>query len=341
MGGAKKFDLDFIGRKRKYWIKFDLISSFNPVQMKIQNCNYEQIQFKDDYEGKVEATFISADSNTNNRPSIVYVHGFIDYFFHPHLVAFFNENGFDFFALELRKYGHSILPGQHENYCRNMDEYFEEIDAFILKIKNENSQPLVFLGHSTGGLLTSLYLNKGQYKDQVAALVLNSPFLEMNVPSFVRSLLKPITGLLGSISPFGKVDGALTPVYPSSVHKDFEGEWDFDLDLKPIKGFPVYFKWSRAIMDAQDELKRNSNIKQPVLLLHSSDSFLPKKHEPRVMKADIVLNIEHMKTIGPTLGDKVTMIEIKDGMHDLFLSPKPVREHAMKEMLGWLKVSVT
>lgn len=308
--------------------------------MKIKNCNYEQIALKDDYEGNVEATLISSQFNTHKRPSVLYVHGFIDYFFHPHLIEFLNENGFDFYALELRKYGHSLLPHQHPNYCRKMEEYFEELDLVIEKITRENNQPLVLLGHSTGGLLTSLYLNKGRYEDKVAALVLNSPFLETNVPTLARKILKPVTGFLGSMVPFGKLDGMLAPIYPSSIHKDFKGEWFFDLKLKPIKGFPVYFKWSRAIMDAQDELKSNSNIKQPVLLLHSSDSYLPKKHEDRVFKSDIVLNVEHMKEIGPKLGNNVTMVEIEHGMHDLFLSRKPVREHALKEMLVWLNNAI-
>jgi len=297
------------------------------------------LKLKDDYEGKVEATFISADSNTNNRPSVLYVHGFIDYFFHPHVSAFFNENGFDFFAIEIRKYGHSILPHQHENYCLNIDEYFEELDVSILKIKELNKKPLILLGHSTGGLIASLYLNKGAQRDLVDKLVLISPFLETNVPSLARVFLKPLSGLVGSMFPYAKLDGMLSEVYPSSIHKDHEGEWEFNTGFKPIEGFPVYFKWSRAIMVAQDELKNGSDIKQPILLMHSHDSYLPKKHEDRVMKSDIVLNVEHMKDIGPGLGKDVTMLEIENGMHDLFLSPKPVREKAMNELMSWLKTN--
>ena len=152
-----------------------------------------------------------------------------------------------------------------------------------------------------------------------------------------RVILKPLSGLIGATFPFAKLDGMLSEIYPSSIHKDYKGEWEFNTAFKPIEGFPVYFKWSRAIMVAQDELMASSDIKQPVLLMHSHDSYLPKKHEARVMKADIVLNVEHMKAIGPGLGNDVTMVEIKDGMHDLFLSPKPVREKAMNEMMNWLK----
>ena len=305
-----------------------------------KDFNYQQFKLANDYEGEVEATFLNASTNTYKRPVVLYIHGFIDYFFHPHVSHFLDEAGYDFCALELRKYGHSILPHQHPNYCRSIEEYFEEMDKAILKIKELNQEELILMGHSTGGLVSSLYLNKGNQRDKVDALVLNSPFLEMNVPTFSRKFLKPFSKWIGSLLPFGKLDGMLPPTYPSSVHKDYKGEWEFDLKFKPIEGFPVYFKWSRAIMNAQDELKQNSSIKQPILLMHSHDSYIPIKHEDRVMKSDIVLNVEHMKKYGPGLGKNVTMMEIQNGMHDLFLSPKEVREEALTKMTDWLSDSV-
>ena len=308
--------------------------------MKIKNHTYQDFILKNDYEGEVKTTFISADSNSYKRPVVLYIHGFIDYFFHPHVSSFLDENGYDFCALELRKYGHSLMPHQHPNYCKSITEYFEEVDAAILKIREINSEEIILMGHSTGGLVSSAFLNSGTERGQVSALVLNSPFLDVNMPSIVRTILKPISGWMGAMFPYAKLDGMLPPIYPSSIHENHEGEWPFDKTLKPIEGFPVYFKWSRAIMVAQDELKNNSDIKQPVLLMHSHDSYLPSKHEPRVMKSDIVLNVEHMKAFGPGLGNNVTMVEIQEGMHDLFLSPKPVREKALNEMIVWLKESV-
>ncbi|MGB0391746.1 MAG: alpha/beta hydrolase [Salibacteraceae bacterium] len=308
--------------------------------MKVKDFNYLQFRLTPDFEGEVEATFISANSNTHKRPVILYIHGFIDYFFHPHVATFMDESGYDFCALELRKYGHSILPHQHPNYCENIYEYFEEIDAAIHKIREINNEEIILMGHSTGGLISCSYMNYGEQKNQISALILNSPFLEINMPSGVRNILKPLTKFLGSMMKFGKLDGMLPPIYPSSIHEDHKGEWYFDKALKPIKGFPVFFNWSRAIMDAQDELKSNSNITVPVLLLHSHDSYLPKKHEDRVMKSDIVLNVNHMKAIGPKLGKNVTMIEIHNGMHDLYLSQKPVREEAMQKTVDWLRESV-
>ena len=142
-----------------------------------QYCNFEEIPLKDDYEGKVIATFISSKNNVGNRPSILYVHGFVDFFFHIHLMDAFNEKGYDFYALDLRKYGHSLLSHQHPNYCKNIEEYFEELDISINKVKAlSGNHKLMLIAHSTGGLTTSLYLNKGKEKDKVNGLMLNSPF---------------------------------------------------------------------------------------------------------------------------------------------------------------------
>ena len=108
-------------------------------------------------------------------------------------------------------------------------------------------------------------------------IVLNSPFLEINAPAFVRKLSVPIFKIATKFSAYANVPNALSPLYPISLHKDYKGEWDFDLAYKPIKGFPAYFSWLLAIKNGQDEIKKGLAIKQPILLLHSDTSYLPKK----------------------------------------------------------------
>lgn len=304
--------------------------------MPLKDFNYLTFNLPDDYEGKVKGTFISASTNTFKRPVILYIHGFIDYFFHPHLSSFFDDNGYDFCAVELRKHGHSILPHQHPNYCKDVSEYYAEIDWALLKIRDLNKEEIVILGHSTGGLIASAYLNNGSHRNMVDALILNSPFLEVNEPTWKRMILKLVSRWVSAIRPYAKLDGMLSELYPKSLHKDYNGEWDFDLTFKPIEGFPVYFAWSNAIMKAQDELKKNASIKQPILLMHSHDSYSPKHNDSRVKKSDIILDVAHMKKYGPGLGKNVTMMEIQGGLHDLFLSPQPVRGIAMDKMMSWL-----
>jgi len=305
--------------------------------MALENFNYEKISLKDDYEGKVEATLISSNENKTGRTPVLYLHGFVDYFFHPHLASSFIEKGFNFYALELRKYGNSLLPHQHANYCKNIEEYFEEITEAINKLHKDSGKKVILLGHSTGGLTFPLYAEHGELKELIEVIILNSPFLELNEPSVVRSVGVPILGAISKLFPYANLPKALDPLYAKSVHKDHFGDWDFDLVHKPIEGFPAYFAWLASIKGAQDIVKTGLNIKVPILLLHSSDSFKPKKWSERVHKSDIVLNVNHMKKYGPKLGSDITIIEIKDGMHDLFLSPKPVRKVAFDEMFKWIE----
>lgn len=282
-----------------------------------------------DHEGSIEATFISCNQNTGNQKSILYIHGYIDYFFHPHLAQAFTDAGWDFYALDLRRYGRSLRDYQTPNYCENMEEYFEEIDLCIDKISSKVN--LSLLGHSTGGLLASLYMLKGKHKNRIDQLILNSPFLEMNAPKILAKVGYVLSKIMVKFSKSSHVNFGVSPIYPESIHKDYKGSWDFNLKWKPIEGFPVYFSWFKAVYQAQREVQKGK-IHQPVILMHSDKSFLPKKFTDKVMCADIVLNVEDMKRIAPNMSEQVRLIEIPDGQHDLFLSQEKPRNLALNQI---------
>ena len=292
------------------------------------------LKLKPDYEGKVITTLVSSNFNTENRKSILYIHGYIDYFFQTHIAEKAHTNNFDFYALDLRKYGRSLLTHQHPNYCKNVNEYYEEIDIAIRKLKDKSTK-VYMLAHSTGGLISSTYLNSGNERNYINGLILNSPFLDLNFPNFKKQAIKIISGMVSKISNYAKVDGVLSEIYAKSIHKDYYGEWDFNLNWKPIQGFPTYFKWLKAIIYAQKKLQ-HSNIKIPVLVMHSSSSKKMQKFSEEAMKNDIVLNVNDIKIVGKKLGEKVTLLEIENAMHDIFLSQKQVQETAFKEMFSWL-----
>ncbi|HLV13754.1 MAG TPA: alpha/beta hydrolase [Xanthomarina sp.] len=292
------------------------------------------MKLKPDYEGEVKAVLTASNLNTGNRQSVLYLHGYVDYFFHPHVGEKFNLANFDFYALDLRKYGRSLMPHQHPNYCKDIEEYFEEISMAIRKIKSE-SKAVFLLAHSTGGLIASCYMNHGEERKLVDGLILNAPFLDFNQSKIKKSLNLFIAKLIGKVSNYAKIEGALSPIYAESIHKNYYGEWDFNLDWKPIKGFPTYFKWVEAIANAQKSLLK-SNIQVPVLVMHSSGSIKPKKFSIEVMSNDIVLNIEDIKRVGEKLGHKVTIVTIDKAQHDIFLSPKAVREDGFNKMFSWL-----
>ncbi len=299
-----------------------------------QDYTSQTIKLTPDYEGEVTATLISSKFNLGNRRSVLYLHGYIDYFFHPHLGEKFIANSIDFYALDLRKYGRSLLEHHHPNYCKDLEEYFEEISIAIREIHNADN-PIYLLGHSTGGLIASSYMNFGKEKNLIACLILNSPFLEFNQTKLEKFTSYLVAKIVSSISVYSKINGVLSPAYAQSIHKDFYGEWDFNLDWKPINGFPTYFKWVLAISRAQKKLAQ-SNITVPILIMHSSDSIKISTFSKDAMSKDIVLNIEDIKRVGIKLGDRVMLLSIDNAQHDIFLSPKVVREVAFDKMFSWL-----
>jgi alpha-beta hydrolase superfamily lysophospholipase len=302
----------------------------------LQDYINQTIKLKPDYEGNVTATLVHSKHNVGKRKSVLYLHGYVDYFFQAHLGQEFNDNNFDFYALDLRKYGRSLLPHQHPNYCKDIEEYFEEISFAIRQIRESANGDIFLMGHSTGGLIASNYMNFGLEKKLIKGLILNSPFLDFNQTSFKKTLGYVAAKLLCGILPYSKINGTITPAYPKSLHKDFAGEWEFNLAWKPIKGFPTYFSWILAIRKGHKNLLK-STINIPVLVMYSSRSIKNSKYIEDTLNKDILLDNKDIKRVGEKLGDNVTLLPIDDAMHEVFLSKKIVREKAFSQMFIWLK----
>ncbi len=296
----------------------------------------EILPFPDDYEGAVRATLLSFTEDKPSRRAVLYLHGYVDYFFQTHMARVFVEAGWDFFALDLRKYGRSILPHQHPYYCRDLHEYFPEIDRAIERIETQAYRQIVLLGHSTGGLIASLYAAEGKYRQKLDALVLNSPFFEFNTGWFKRNVAIPLVGMLSRLFPYAHKRNELSPHYFTSVHRSEKGEWDFDTRWKPKEGVPLYFAWLRAIRRGQRRLHRGLGLTLPVLVLHSARSAWGNSWEENFSGSDTVLNVSHIRRYALRLGDRVTDVAIDGGLHDLTLSAPKIRREVFDTILFWL-----
>ncbi len=290
-----------------------------------------------DDEGPVVATLVRRRAAVPAGRAVLYLHGFSDYFFQAHLATAYNANGYDFYALDLRKYGRSLRPGQTPTYCTDLRAYYAELDAAIAIISGEEGHRWLLLnGHSTGGLIAALYAHAGQRRGQIKALFLNSPFFDLNLPWFKR-LLARLYVLLGARFPRLPLREDLAPAYTESLHRNYHGEWEFNLAWKPVVGFQSYAGWLRAIVAGQRRLQAGLAIACPVLVMHAARSLNARRWNEGCMHADVVLNVAHMRRFGPGLGRHVTLIAIEDGMHDLVLSAAPVRERVFAELFAWLE----
>jgi len=297
-----------------------------------------KLNCKDDYEGRVEATLLEKKTEKNKGKAMLYVHGFVDYFFQYELADWANKLGFNFYAIDLRKYGRSILPHQKPNNFKSYKEYFEELDLAVDFIKNtQGNDKLVLMGHSTGGLITSLYAHHNSSKNNIDALILNSPFFDFNMPSSVKKFALPLIAALGKVFPEIPSPAGLKPGYAESLHKDYSGEWDFDINYKPIAGFPVNLGWVNGIYTAQQELQKGLNIHVPVLVMHASKSVKPGNYNPEMHTADSVLDVKDIERYASVIGKNIEVVVIKDGIHDLVLSNKNIRAIVYNTMQAFLQ----
>lgn len=290
------------------------------------------IDLPDDYEGKITATLIRLPAVKASSSAVVYIHGYLDYYFQYHMGEYFANQGRNFYALDLRKYGRSWMKHQHFNYCRRLEEYFPEIDAAIDFAIADGNTDITLLGHSTGGLLSALYCAEGNRKAFVNRLILNSPFLEFNTRWFVRKIAIPAAGAVSGLFPYATVKSILSPNYFKSLHSSQYGEWDFDKELKPENAPPIYLAWLRAVRIAQKKVKKGLGIPVPVLVMFSARSSWHNKWNEEARVSDTILNVKHIMTYGERLGDNVTLEEVDDGMHDLVLSRPEVREKVLISM---------
>jgi alpha-beta hydrolase superfamily lysophospholipase len=271
--------------------------------------------------------------------ALLYVHGFTDYFFQTHVAEHFAARGYDFYAVDLRAYGRSLQPGQLPNFVTDLSYHFEELDAAARIIHDEDGHSrLTLMGHSTGGLVGIMWAHERRDDNVLDALVLNSPWMDLAESWFLRTIGTWAVDVLGRVNPAAVVQKGLESPYGLSLHRDNNGEWEFDTDWKPTNGFPVRAGWLRTIRRNHAKLHRGLDVRVPVLLLRSSHSLLKSKDwSPEAMRADTVLDVAHMAKWASKIGPQVTVVPIEGGMHDLLLSAPAVRERVLSEIDNWLE----
>jgi alpha-beta hydrolase superfamily lysophospholipase len=120
-----------------------------------------------------------------------------------------------------------------------------------------------------------------------------------------------------------------------SIHRDHDGEWDFDLAWKPAKGFPVRLGWLSAILRAHRQAHTGLAVDVPVLVMASARSARGKNGD--LTSADAVLNADDIARWSTRIGPHVTCVRVDGGMHDLALSAEPVRAKFFEELDRWLR----
>ncbi len=287
---------------------------------------------------RLTATLVRRNVPRHHR-AVLYVHGWNDYFFQTHLADFWNKRGFDFYALDLRRYGRNLRPGLFAGYIGDLDDYASELEEAHQLIGEDGHDLVTVMGHSTGGLVASLWA--AGTDRLVNGLVLNSPWLDMSGSPMLTKALLPLVSGVAARKPTTALQTTDSGLYFRSVSSALDGEWDVDPNYKSNKGFVVRFGWTRAILAGQARVAAGLGLETPVLSMmstRSDDSFT--EWDEAIKTVDVVLDVERLAAASWRLGRTVTIARIPNGMHDLVLSPHPVRDEVFAEIARWLKVYV-
>jgi alpha-beta hydrolase superfamily lysophospholipase len=279
------------------------------------------------------------DETIAHDTDVLYIHGYSDYFFQAHVAEYWRELGASFFALDLRKYGRSIRQHQTPGYIESLATYDEEIEAALAQMGHERGESkgrrLVVMGHSTGGLVLSLWADRNP--GRVSALILNSPWLEYQFTGAARAMAAPVVGFQARVNPKAPMVNIDRGHYFRTISDTRDGEWNINADWRPEHAFTVHTGWLHAILAGHSRIASGLGIDAPIFTLLSTKSLLTPRWSKDMMHADVAIDVNIVAGRVHQLGALTTIARIPDAMHDVFLSQKVARENAFTQLTTWLK----
>jgi alpha-beta hydrolase superfamily lysophospholipase len=285
------------------------------------------------------------------RRTVLFLHGWSDYFFNVDLARFWAGKGYAFYALDMHNHGRSLRPGTPGGYVANLADYDAEIDEAIAIMvgdtgRTEGTQgiesgeapeqlDLTLMGHSTGGLVAALWASN--HPGSVSHLVLNSPWLEMHGSALVRHAASTMVGPVARFRPEAVLRLPERGFYWRTISNSADGEWALDDKFRPPMAFPLRAGWLSAILAGQARVARGLGIDIPILVMLSRGSANGPFWSEEMRRTDAVLDVNIIALRALTLGRSVTVERVDGALHDVFLSPPAVREDAYARLARWLR----
>lgn len=306
------------------------------------------LQLGEDADGPVVATLVRSlppGLLRMLRPladvDVLYVHGWSDYFFQRELARFWNRLGARFYALDLRKYGRSLRPGQAPGYIASLSDYDADISAALDAMGGPGGgdagggrgRRLVLMGHSTGGLTLALWA--ARHPGAASALVLNSPWLELQTGAIGRQAIAPLVQMRARFDPLGAHPVVDLGFY-TRAQREIGSLPDSPDGWRPERGFPTHPGWLAAVMAGHARVAGGVDVGCPALVLLSRHSTSPMQWSDQMTSTDSVLVVDDIARTATRIGNAVTVARIDGAIHDVFLSAPAPRDAAYSALERWL-----
>lgn len=301
----------------------------------------------------------SSGFSAGRRRTVLFLHGWSDYFFNVDLARYWAQKGYEFYALDMHNHGRSLRPDAPGGYVADLSDYDAEISKAIGIIGADGRQAedgtagvqrpreddaagaadqapaLTLMGHSTGGLVAALWVSN--HPGAVTQLILNSPWLEMHGSSLVRRAASTMVGPVARFRPEAVLRLPERGFYWRTISSSADGEWSLDDRFRPPMAFPLRAGWLNAVLSGHAKVARGLGIEVPILVLLSRGSATGPFWTEEMRRTDAVLDVNVIALRALTLGRTVTVERIDGALHDVFLSPPKVRADAYARLSRWLR----
>jgi alpha-beta hydrolase superfamily lysophospholipase len=277
------------------------------------------------------ATLVRRSRRHHSR-AVLYLHGWNDYFFQTHVAEWWDALGYDFYALDLRRYGRSLRAGMMPGYIEDLTEYDLEIDAAVERVAR-NHESVVLYAHSTGGLVAAMWADR--HPGTLAGLVLNSPWIDLQGSALVRALVPPIVRGLATRAGTFVLPIPDNGLYARSLEELGDGTWSYDPDLKRNPSNPTRSAWLTAVIAGHDKVSAGLAIDCPILMVTSGRSDFRRRWSEDLLGVDSVLDVSRLAAKAHCLGPHLTLVRLEGAVHDVVLSAKLVRERFADEIRRW------
>lgn len=199
------------------------------------------------------------------RGHVVIIHGFGEHSGrYQHIADFLNEEGFAVHAYDHRYHGQS--PGKR-GYIQSFTNLLNDLDNYLDHIRPRfNDLPVVFLGHSMGGLVLSLYAETRTL--DVDGLVFSSTL--MQTPPDVSPLLLALAPYLSRIIPWAPA----ADLDPNFLSRDKQVVRAYEQDPLVYHGRIKVRTGSQINQSIQRAREKLHLISLPAYVIHGTDDGL-------------------------------------------------------------------
>lgn len=266
--------------------------------------------------------------------AVVFVHGFTEYAekFSELLYYFYNE-GYSVFMMDQRGHGRSGRKIENPElvYAESFDEYIEDLRFFIDTVVREEvpELPLFLYGHSMGGCIASLFVER--YPDTFRAAILSSPMLKISFGGMPDAA----ANLILKFSYLANWKGKPAPnAQPFNPEPDFENtcatsEVRYLYTLAQQREHRAYqtcgatYGWLRAaVLATKEALKNAAKAALPILICQAGNDTLVDNSAEEAFAA---------------AAPNAALVRFPEAKHEIYRSPKATLEVYYDAVLGFLE----